>query len=235
MNESKVKFCPYCGSKIDYSFTYCPFCGKRLITPEKPKKKWDSKTIILYLVCSLFIVVSVFLDFFGVIIFGIINQEIEKVLLEVEYGVKIFSRYVPIIPQSVKTKIRDVFLMVSFSNNLLVFAILTDMILYIVVLYCLWKESSHFPTVVILSYVIPMVISMVSTMAYLQAKGDLISLLSILPSSIRDKVVKLLDDITLLAIMMKYINPTVLAISVMLFVVQIILYVVVWTHMKEDK
>jgi TM2 domain-containing membrane protein YozV len=28
MSEEKTKFCPYCGTQIDYKYTTCPSCGK---------------------------------------------------------------------------------------------------------------------------------------------------------------------------------------------------------------
>lgn len=29
-NNADVKFCPYCGEKLEKSFEYCPFCGKKM-------------------------------------------------------------------------------------------------------------------------------------------------------------------------------------------------------------
>jgi TM2 domain-containing membrane protein YozV len=45
MSEDKTKFCPYCGTQIDYKYTVCPSCGKPqpaiegiVVVRSKPKK-----------------------------------------------------------------------------------------------------------------------------------------------------------------------------------------------------
>jgi len=256
-NEKQIRFCPYCGTRIDPSFKFCPYCGSPLPIVERAenitsaKRSAESSIEETYRPPTyrrsarplrIFTAVA-FVLWFIYVLLGIISlpalmgvfTECENDVSTILSSLQDARRIIGIVPIKIDTldKIINALWMIRVSNYLFItIEVLVIIIVFVIIYYLMKGKADEFKISVISIFALGIVGGMVAGIIGGLGIGTLVSYLSILPEPVSNILSRYIDNL-LLAQRVIESSSWYLPLSMVLNVILIVVSYLAYKEMKR--